>query len=488
MVALIPSSAYAACTNVCYVDDDGTGDYTIDHSDDAIEINRAIAAVAANSTRENPGIVVLNNTTTPYMILNSIHFVRGGDNVTLKGENPNVKLQTAVGEMNITTILVSANYTGIVNFTIDGGMSDNGWCGGCGIKREVMFEYGILPSAHDIYVENVMVLDSPDDGFWGQGKNVTLKNVGCNGIGHSCVLAYYADYTYDINGDNDNWTIDGLYCTNTGNACFRDMSLNGLTLKNMYAYRDANYGIEIAPSDSTYYWSRNMYFENITIIAPPLAGIMMYANLGSNEWHIWNISFKNVLIDCTGEMNCQSYNGSNNFGSAVYGTNSTNVTFDHMTIVNASNNGFNFTNEHSIAANITIKNSIVTNSSHYAIKNNGGNFAWNIHHNDFWNNELGDTNGSVKIGSNMLYQNPHFISASDFHLQNTSPVIGMAENRADMGMYFIPSYPERLFHILVWYFIPIIIIVILSRILLKESIRKTLCKICDHIWQRKGNI
>lgn len=52
--------------------------------------------------------------------------------------------------------------------------------------------------------------------------------------------------------------------------------------------------------------------------------------------------------------------------------------------------------------------------------------------------------------------------------------------------YFILSYPERLFHFLVWYSIPLVIIVALSRTSIKETIRKTMCKKCGHIWQREG--
>lgn len=60
MIVLVPS--ISACTLTCYVNDDNSGDYNIDHISDQATINLAIAAVGANASSSDPGTVILNYT------------------------------------------------------------------------------------------------------------------------------------------------------------------------------------------------------------------------------------------------------------------------------------------------------------------------------------------------------------------------------------------------------------------------------------------
>ena len=127
IASLIPNVS-AKCTTTCYVDDDGTGDYNVDHIDDAVEINQAIANVESYSSPSFKGSVILRYTSTPYQLDTTIS-IKGG-NIILRGENSGVTLRAAdVHPAKTSSILVNANNIEIKDITINGARTPNGWIG-----------------------------------------------------------------------------------------------------------------------------------------------------------------------------------------------------------------------------------------------------------------------------------------------------------------------------------------------------------------------
>jgi hypothetical protein len=79
-------------------------------------------------------------------------------------------------------------------------------------------------------------------------------------------------------------------------------------------------------------------------------------------------------------------------------------------------------NNHGITggANLTASNNIVANCAAIAMKNVNGNSL--ISYSNFWNNGQNFDNCIIDDQS-LIYSNPLFIAANDYHIQNTSPCI-----------------------------------------------------------------
>jgi MYXO-CTERM domain-containing protein len=83
------------------------------------------------------------------------------------------------------------------------------------------------------------------------------------------------------------------------------------------------------------------------------------------------------------------------------------------------------------ASNVTLQNSIVTGNAAYGItRSNTGTVT--LSYNDVWGNSANDYLG-ISAGPNSLSSNPLFISATDFHLQATSPCRGVSSAGTDIG-------------------------------------------------------
>jgi hypothetical protein len=408
-MAMIPSAS-AVCTTVCYVDDDGTGDYNVDHVDDAVQINQAIIQVGSYASASTPGTVILNYTSAAYELDTWINMNQ--NYVTLRGENKSVTTHAFNGvnnNQNTQGILMNANYIGLNNLTLVGNTALNGWTGGGDLRREIRISDS---TKHDMVIQDIIGTDTVEDVIWGTGYNITIKNIYVYDIYHSGIYTQFG---------SSNWTIDNVYCRNAHNACVRLDVMNTATVKNIYNENTngyTQYTIEIWVTSLG--WSaKNIYFENITSLNVLINPIVMHSEITS-QWNIQNMTFKNVLINCSSyayDTSCGTYSGDD--AGAVIIRNAQDIAFDGVTVVNTANPVFSIINEGSVANNIVIKNSIIANNNHYAIVKTGtGATNWNVNYNDFWNNALGNTSGSVTLGSGMLFQNPLFASSTDFHLKS----------------------------------------------------------------------
>ena len=277
--------------------------------------------------------------------------------------------------------------------------------GEAGTRREIL----IRSAKHDILLENITVYDTADDAVFGSGYNIIVRNIKCENLGHSCVFGLYPGNTLLV----ANWTVENIDCYNSGNSCFRTLSLNGVNLKNMRSRNEKNFGIELWTGDTPTYVEQNQHYENISIIAPNINGIVLFARSDMNsQWHFKNISFKNVLIDCQNACGVY-YPSGDDIGSGVRIQSARDVTFDNIEIKNSKRSGFTISNFYPQNSNILIKNSKISNNLEYGIEQRGGNtnYGGSITNNYFWNNKLGNTYGSVILGSGNLYQAPPSVPA-----------------------------------------------------------------------------
>ena len=425
MMVLVPSAS--ACTLTCYVDDDGTGDYNVDHSYDEAEINAAIDNVALYATAGNPGTVILNYTATGYSIYNSINM--NHNYVSLIGENQGVRFEVAKSSPIVySSVIFDAYYLKLKNITIDGNYLENGWPGGAGLRRELYLkENRLVDGVHDIIIENIIGMSTSDDLIYGQGYNITIKNIQCSNVRHSCIFGTYAKYqTYGGITAVANWTVTDIYCTNLGNACFRTLSMNGVYVKNLTSVWTSGYtefAIEIWSGDTGSYINQNHYYENITSIGDDIQAIIIQSDPSLNTYfRNRNFTFKNVMIDCVETSynpSCRANSagtydgGSNDRPGAVRIQGATDVVIDGFTILNASI-GIRFANYVNLPANITIKNSILTNNTVAIAQIRGNtNHNWNINYNDLWNNGA-ITSGYVTLDSANIYSDPYLAMSGSF--------------------------------------------------------------------------
>jgi hypothetical protein len=238
--------------------------------------------------------------------------------------------------------------------------------------------------------------------IFGSGKDVTIKNIYGYSLGHSVI--------YFTSGDEftKNLNVDGVRCGNLGNSCIRLDTIDGGKIKNVYSEMDYNkqfvtdYGVELWTGDSEGYFSRNLYFENITVIAPNIGGIALYSKSNNiyGAWNIYNISFKNVLIDC--KLHC---GGSYDPPGGITVNNANNVVFDTVIIRNTrlGLSGMRIENTRNVLNTINIKNSQFINNGQYGILGIG-NVDWKVNYNTFFNNKLGAVN-NVVLGEGNIFDN-----------------------------------------------------------------------------------
>jgi hypothetical protein len=441
MMALVPSAS-ATCTALCYVDDDGTGDYNVDHREDETQINQAIAQVSSYATATTRGIVILNQTSKPYEIKNNINMIY--DYVTLKGENTTLKadgnqsveLRLARDTPNIANtwrpsfIKMQANDIQVKNLHFIGNVTANRGYNGFyqgSSNGEIIRLMSTTPNKQRILIENISAYDSTDDIIYGSAGNLTIRNLRGTHIGHAGIyVAYYGS-------GPANHLIENIYCNDLVNACVRFDKMIGATIRNVYAIDpdpynaggDAGYytqfAIELDVGESTGSPQKDIYIENVTAMYPVINGIwIMVDPTLTSAWYIQNVTFKNILIDCWRACNMDSGNDyqPNDRPGAIRVQSATDIVFDGVTILNASTDGFRIANYVTRTSNIAIKNSIIINNSKYGIHqvNGNTNFNWNIHYNDIWNNGIASTGGSVTPGNGNFDQNPQF--ASGYHLKS----------------------------------------------------------------------
>ncbi|MFA6097661.1 MAG: LamG-like jellyroll fold domain-containing protein, partial [Candidatus Paceibacterota bacterium] len=445
---LTVTEASTACT--FYVDDDGTGDFNVNHSDDAVEINQAInranvcaVNLQAGNTYSNPaeapkGTVILRKTTTPYDISTTSIVMQS--HISLEGEFDDVTL-------SLTTIkyemLLSRGKTniGIKHLTFDGNVyripAKNACQGGLYYKGFDCMAVHVVSSNY-VDIQNItgrfigadlIQLDGSGSG------NVNVKNIRYTNSGHSGVGVTENTGMHDL-------TIDNVYCKDIGNTCVRLDGANGVTIKNMYAEDTGSsssvpailpdfsleFGIQISNTGSSN--NININIENITVVGATNAGILIWDQTklptDNTRWYGHTINIKNALIDCRGDNPNNNDNRCSALGAYAGGPGGividsiNNVTIDGATITNAFKPGvpaIKLNNKKNMPMEVTIKNSVLANNAGgYGILKSGS-VTDTIKYSDFYNNAFGSISSGSLDGTNIL-TNPLFASSTDFHLKS----------------------------------------------------------------------
>jgi len=429
MLMSIPQAS-AVCTLTCYVDDDGTGDYNVDHvnhgsSGDEVQIQQAINAVAANASVSSQGVVILNYTSTPYYIYEEI---AARNYVSLQGENPSVKMNLLPMSLRGYRRLVyisNTHHTNVTNLTVVGSyLHGNGWCCGKNIEKLIYFTGG----SYKLWFENINITESSDDGFRGRADNVTLINVRITNSGHAGIL-------FDEGGDSVNSHdayVDGVYCNHIGSTCVRFDGMDRGIIKNMYAEdterhdgynSNLEFGLQFGSDNSPI---KNIYAENITVAFPTYNGIAAFKRHYARE--LSNLTFKNVLIYCNKIPNTNVCSATINMwgvsgdtistidsGSGIIIDGVNGVVIDGATMIGGGSNGASTNTSSAIKVfssyhqtTVTIKNSNLAYNMAYGIRGYGGTgITWNVSYNNMYGYATSATTG-VTLGAGNTYIDPLF--------------------------------------------------------------------------------
>lgn len=380
-----------------YVATDGSGDYNCDGVDDHVEINEAIDYI--NSI--GGGIVHLKNGT--YLISDAIIV---HSNTILEGENKNstiVKLEANTDEL--INLIENANRTNpgntnvtLGNFAIDANKYNQTVPGGSGYHDCIDFRY-----INNCTISGMKLLSTKNDGIkLSAAYDCKIIDNELYDIHHSAIR-FSGDRNIVSNNYVTRWVepgvgfnVDGLriYCgsNNTvSNNTFIDCGY-GIQMQS-YSYAHSNDNL----IKDNFFHSRGDDNSIETIIAYSVTG---------EEGGARNIFLRNILYnhDNNPHITLKKTRDTEIINCVIYGTK------------RGEAHGINVVDP--LEGNV-VKNSIIVNCNGYGINcvNCGSNLT--LSYNNFWNNNLGNYNGT-STGTGDISVDPFFTDPAnrDFHLKS----------------------------------------------------------------------
>jgi len=233
--------------------------------------------------------------------------------------------------------------------------------------------------------------------------------------GHGFSIKYISEYNL----------IDNCLAVNTENSFIARQETSKF---NVFKNSEAHGNVVINPKGVfgcvIYGASSDNIFENLNLHHLELGIVMMDNGEGAVRSIGDNNTFRNILIDNVSDMGIQILNRLTSQSVNLSGTKFYNITFNNIT------NEFvqiGFTDRGGITmSNNEMKNCIVngvglgfTSATEYREPTPS---ELLFEYNDYFN--FWGTNGVPETGTGNISVNPQFVSATDFHLQSTSPLIG----------------------------------------------------------------